>query len=63
MLIPRGNGECRRRDALSAGLQGEHALDVPAHRHQVPLALDVLESPQQTLAIAHYRFDDAVEDG
>ncbi len=43
MLISMENSECRGRDALSACLQGEHALDVPAHRYQIPLALDVLE--------------------
>jgi hypothetical protein len=41
--------------ALSAGLQGEHSLDVPAHRHQIPLAFDVGESSQEKLG----RFDDA----
>ena len=44
--------------AASAGLQGEPALDVPAHRHQIPLALDVFQSSQQGLPIAHHRFDD-----
>ena len=51
---PRGGREIR-----SAGLHREHSLAVPAHRHQIPLAFDVIEPLQQALAIAHHRFDDA----
>ena len=43
----------------STGLEGEHALDVPTHGHQVPFTFDILKSSQQTLPISHYRFDDA----
>src|SRR5882762_7166325 len=46
-------------DSRSADLHREHSLDVPAHRHQIPFAFDVLQSSQQTLAITHHRFDDA----
>ena len=47
------------RRAHSAGLQGEHSLDVPAQSHQIPFACDVFQSSQQGLTIAHHRFDDA----
>jgi hypothetical protein len=47
---------CER--TLSGRLQGEHSLDVPTHRHQIPFAFDALESAQQILAVSHHRFDD-----
>jgi hypothetical protein len=53
MLIPIKRGQLRCRDAVSAGLQGEHALDVPAHGYQIRLTSDVLEPSQQRLAITH----------
>ena len=43
--------EKAQRAAGSAGLQREHALEVPAHRHQVPLAFDVAESSQEKLPV------------
>src|SRR5688572_32698828 len=39
--------------------QREHASDVPAHRHQIPLAFGALKAPQQELAETHHRFDDS----
>src|SRR5665213_4492199 len=51
--------EASGRDALLAGLHREYSPDVPAHRHQIPFAFDVLETSQQALSIAHHRFDDA----
>jgi hypothetical protein len=58
MRIVSGSLERRGGDAPSAGLQPEHSLDVPAHRHQVPFAFDVIESAKQALSVAHDRFDD-----
>ena len=59
MSISIDNRRPRDRDATSAGLHREHPLDVPAHGHQIPLALEAFEPSQQALATAHHRFDDA----
>src|SRR6202034_4345287 len=53
------NGWPVDRDAPSTGLHREHSLYIPAHRHQVPFAFDVLKPSKQTLPISHHRFDDA----
>src|ERR1043166_3506658 len=42
-----------------SGRQDEHALDVPAHRYQLPLALYPLESSQTELPDPHRGLDDA----
>src|ERR1039458_8039105 len=59
MLLELQNLEKERRAAHSAELQREHALEIPAHGHQAPLALDVLEASQEKWAKSHHRFDDA----
>src|SRR3970282_2266091 len=41
------------RTPASTGAQREHAPDVPAHRHQIPLALSILSPSQQELPEAH----------
>jgi hypothetical protein len=38
---------------------GEHPLQIPTHRHQSPLALDVAQSSQEKLSESQRRFDDA----
>ena len=53
------DGRSLRRATPSGGLQGEYPLDVPAHRHQVPLATHVRQPSQQELPEPHRRFDAA----
>jgi len=36
-----------------------HALDVPGHRHQIPLALGLVQPAHAHLAPAHHLLDDA----
>lgn len=54
----------RRAAALSlpsTGAQREHAPGIPAHRHEIPFAFDVVEPAQQERAEPHHRVDDAEE--
>ena len=39
--------------------QGKHALQVPGHGHEVPLAADMIEPAQQELAESQHGLDDA----
>src|SRR5262245_26586251 len=41
------------------GPQGEHLLEIPARRHQVPFAANVRRAPQPELSVPHRRFDAA----
>ena len=45
--------------ALLPSIQGEDPLHIPSHRHQAPLAPDLVEPAQQELAKAENRLDDA----
>ena len=58
MRIYRQSLESRCRSARSRGLQGKHPLQIPAHRHQAPLAPSVCQSSQLKLSESHHRFDD-----
>ena len=37
--------------------QGKHALQVPGHGHEVPLAADMIESAEQELAESQHGLD------
>lgn len=41
----------------SSEAQREHPSDVPAHRHEIPFAFDMVEAAQQELVEPHHRFD------
>ena len=58
MLIGRESLEDLRAGAASGALEGEHSLQIPAHRHQAPLPASVFQSSQLKLSKSHHRFDD-----
>ena len=46
-------------EGWSAAGESKHALDVPGHGDEGPLAFDLVETAQQELPEAHHRLDDA----
>jgi hypothetical protein len=54
LKLPWVDGEARLGDR-----EGEHALDVPTHGHQLPFALHLLQPPQTELSEAHDGLDDS----
>ena len=59
MFILRLSLKVARCGTQSTVLEGKHSLDVPTQAHQASFAFDTLESSQQALPVAHYRFYDA----
>src|SRR5215472_18129085 len=56
-LIPLGESGCSM--PLLASIEGEDPLHVPGHRHEAPLAPDLVEAAEQKLSEAENRLDDA----
>lgn len=53
MVVCRQNLKVKSCEPLLGGLQDKHPLDVPAHRDQIPLALDIGEASQEKLTKPH----------